>query len=132
MRAADGVGSSWVKKLALADDFENTPGLTFWEAQRRAVELHRGGADDHGKLANVGEALAAFRRDLIARGGDPANADRIKFHLTPSLGSKPVATLNARELMTWRDLCSTRARARECDAPLQVVVSGTVLERRPR
>ena len=104
IRVADGRGGNWVKVIGPADDYEGTQGaLTFWEAQRRAVELHRGGADDHGKLASVVEAIAAWRRDLVARGGDSANATGIEYHLTPSLGSKPVATLNARELRHWRD-----------------------------
>ena len=104
LRAADGRGSNWIKVIAPADDYEGTAGaLSFWEAQRRAVELHHGGADDHGKLASVVEAIAAWRRDLVARGGDPANATGLLFHLPPSLGSKPVATLNARELRHWRD-----------------------------
>ena len=49
------------------------------------------------------EAIAAWRRDLVARGGEPANATGLLFHMPPSLGSKPVATLNARELRHWRD-----------------------------
>jgi integrase len=104
IRCADGKGNNWIDSFAPADDYEGISGaLTFWEAQRRAVDLQRGGADDHGKLANVTEAIAAYRRDLIARGGDPANADRILFHLTPSLGVKLVASLNTRELRHWRD-----------------------------
>src|SRR4029077_20131655 len=68
IRIADGRGGNWVKVIGPADDYEGTQGaLTFWEAQRRAVELHRGGADDHGKLASVVEAIAAWRRDLVAR-----------------------------------------------------------------
>ena len=54
MRVADGRGGNWVKVIAPADDFEGTAGAqTFWEAQRKAVELHRGGTNDHGKLASV-------------------------------------------------------------------------------
>ena len=134
MRAADGRGSSWIKVIAPADDYEGTAGaLLFWEAQRRAVELHRGGADDHGKLASVVEAIAAWRRDLVARGGEPANADGILFHLTLSLGSKPVATLNARELRHWRDRLLNKGLAPgDCDTPVQVAGSGIVALCRPR
>jgi integrase len=105
MRAADGRGGNWIKVIAPADDFEGTAGaLTFWEAQRRAVVLHRGGAaDDHGRLATVAEAITAYKADLKARGGEIGNVSRIEFHMTPSLRSKPVATLNARELRHWRD-----------------------------
>jgi integrase len=105
MRAADGRGGNWIKVLAPADDFEGTAGaMSFWEAQRRAVELHRGGAaDDHGRLATVAEAITAYKADLKARGGEIGNVSRIEYHMTPSLRSKPVATLNARELRHWRD-----------------------------
>jgi integrase len=105
MRVADGRGSRWIKAIAPADDYEGTAGaLDYWAAQRRAVELHRGGAaDDHGKLQTVAEAVEAYARDLATRGGGATNASVIRFHMTPSLGTKLVASLNARELRHWRD-----------------------------
>ena len=128
IRVADGRGGSWINVIAPADDYEGTAGaLTFWEAQRRAVELRHGGAADHGKLASVIEAIAAWRRDLVARGGEPANAAGILFHLTPSLGSKPVATLNARELRHWRDgLLDKELAPATVTRLVQVVGGGTV------
>ena len=60
MRVADGKGGNWIKVIAPADDYEGTQGaLTFWEAQRRRRRARRGGADDHGKLATVVEAIEA-------------------------------------------------------------------------
>ena len=105
MRVADGRGGNWVKVIAPADDFEGTAGaLDFWAAQRRAVELARGGApDDTGKLQTVNEAVAAYAADLKARGGESANATRLTYNMTPALGTKIVATLTARELRAWRD-----------------------------
>jgi integrase len=104
MRVADGRGSRWIKAIAPADDYEGTQGaLDYWAAQRRAVELHRGGADDHSKLQTVAEAVEAYARDLATRGGWATNASVIRFHLTASLGSKLVSQLSARELRHWRD-----------------------------
>jgi hypothetical protein len=53
--------------------------------------------------ATVAEAVDAYERDLVARGGSVANAGRIRKHLTPTLASKPVGLLTARELAAWRD-----------------------------
>src|ERR1700680_2813298 len=42
---ADGKGGSWMKKFALADDFEDSEGrhvLDFWHAQKQARVLARG------------------------------------------------------------------------------------------
>ena len=105
MRVADGRGGNWVKQFADADDIEGVTGsLTYWQAQAKVLELARGGmADDTGKLASVAEAVAAYRLDLTARGGETYNADRVTYHLTPALASKLVGQLSARELRHWRD-----------------------------
>ena len=128
MRAADGRGSNWIKVIAPADDYEGTAGaLSFWEAQRRAVELHHGGADDHGKLASVVEAIAAWRRDLVARGGDPANADR--NFVPPAAVARLEAGGDAerpRVAALARRVARQGARPGECDTPVQVVVRGIV------
>jgi hypothetical protein len=79
--AADGKSGNWIKKFGLADDHEEANGehvLTFWEAQERARKLARGGRnaeqeDDPGRPATVGEALDAYKSDLISRGGDVHN-----------------------------------------------------------
>jgi integrase len=105
VRVADGRGGNWTKRVALADDFEEADGahvLTWWQAIEAARKLARGTADD-GRPATVVDAINAYERDLIARGGDTANAKRIRKHLTPALAAKPVAVLSARELAAWRD-----------------------------
>ena len=105
VRVADGRGGNWTKRVALADDFEESNGeqvLTFWEAQDKARKLARGNADD-GRPASVAEAVDAYERDLIARGGSTRNAARIRKHLTPTLAAKPVGLVTARELSAWRD-----------------------------
>jgi integrase len=106
VRVADGAGGNWTKRVGLADDFEAADGehvLTFWEAQDRARKLARGSDADSGRPASVADAVEAYARDLAARGGDRENAGRIRKHLTPTLVSKPVGLLTARELAAWRD-----------------------------
>jgi integrase len=105
VRVADGRGGNWTKRIALADDFEAADGahvLTWWQAIEAARKLARGTTDD-GRPATVAEAVNAYERDLIARGGDTANAKRIRKHLPPTLAAKPVAILSSRELAAWRD-----------------------------
>jgi integrase len=106
VRVADGKGGNWTKRVGLADDHEAADGehvLTFWEAQDKARKLARGSDADSGRPANVADAVEAYARDLAARGGDRENAGRIRKHLTPTLASKPVGLLTARELAAWRD-----------------------------
>jgi hypothetical protein len=75
MIVADGKGGSWMKKFAIADDFEESDGrcvLDFWQAQKQARLLARGGHDgesDYGKPATVAESLDSYEKDLAARGG---------------------------------------------------------------
>jgi hypothetical protein len=80
-----------------------TARLTFWQAQDRARKPARGSDADAGRPATVADAVAAYERDLIARGGSVANAGRIRKHLTPTLAAKPAGLLTARELAAWRD-----------------------------
>jgi integrase len=106
-RQADGKGGYQTFAVATADDYDESNGasiLTYYEAQDRIRAIGLGRADDDGsKLGSVGEALQAYRADLAARGGEAANAGRVAYHLPPSLASKLVAQLNARELRKWRD-----------------------------
>jgi integrase len=51
----------------------------------------------------VADAVNAYERDLVARGGDVANATRVRYHLTPGLAAKPVGLLRTNELVHWRD-----------------------------
>ena len=106
VRVADGKGGAWTKRVALADDFEDADGehtLTFWQAQDRARKLARGSDADSGRPATVADAVGAYERDLLARGGSIANAGRIRKHLTATLAAKPVGLLSARDLAAWRD-----------------------------
>jgi integrase len=40
---------------------------------------------------------------LVARGGEPANADRLAYRLSPAISGMIVAQLSARQLRAWRD-----------------------------
>jgi integrase len=107
LRVANGTGGHWTKALATADDFDTANGgsiLDFWQAQdrARAIGLPARHGDSAGKLATVQQAVEAYAADLRARGGDVANADRIRCHLSEALADKTIATLAARDFAPWR------------------------------
>jgi integrase len=106
VKVADGHGGYWTKVVGIADDFEDTDGehvLSWWQAQDKARALARGKDTGGARPATVAEAIADYERDLIARSASPANARRARALLTPTLLSKPVALLTARELKHLRD-----------------------------
>jgi integrase len=78
--------------------------LDFWKAQDRARTLASGsdGRDD-GRPVTVDEAITRYAADLAGRDGDRENVSRVRFHVPPSLASKLVSLLTARELRHWRD-----------------------------
>jgi integrase len=108
-KVSDGHGSYWTKAFAEADDFDASDGKTildFYQAQDVAKSLARrepGEISDDSRPATVGEALDAYERDLIARGGSVYNARHPRLHLTTVLLSKPVQLLDAKELNVWRN-----------------------------
>jgi hypothetical protein len=98
VRCADSKGGSWIKSFAIADDQENADNanvLTFWQASDKAKQLARGQDADAGRPATVGEALDEYATDLAVRGGRSTNASQPRYHLTPSLLSKPVYAVRA-------------------------------------
>jgi len=108
VRVANGKGGHWVKAMAAADDFDTADGsniLDFWQAQdrARAIGLDSRHADTGGKLSTVADAVAAYEADLRTRGGDLANAGRIRVHLPKALADKTVAMLSGRDFKSWRD-----------------------------
>jgi hypothetical protein len=106
VRVADGKGGNWTKNLpGIPDDHEDANGesvLTFWQAQDKARVLARGTVET-GKPITLAEALDDYEDDLRTRGGLTGNVSRVHHHLPPSLASKPVAMLEAKELKRWRD-----------------------------
>jgi integrase len=107
VRVTDGHGADWIKRLALADDYEPADGsniLTYWQAIDAARALaRRQDGDDGGRPITVAEALDRYQADLRLRGGDVYNAAHVRKHLTASLLAKPVQLLTAVELRRWRD-----------------------------
>jgi integrase len=109
IRAADGAGGEWLKRIGTADDYEKANGqdvLSFEQAVAEARRLYHGKDDtehDPTKPLTLDEALMRYKADLQARSADPYNAGLARCHLTPSLLSKPLALINADELKAWRD-----------------------------
>jgi integrase len=107
VRCADGAGSSWLKRVGIADDTENSNGCTildFWQAVDAARKLARAGDGQAGdKPISVGEALDAYGDDLKARGADAGNASRLRHNVPASLAAKLVTALTTRDLRDWRN-----------------------------
>jgi integrase len=104
-RKSDGRGGNFIKRVGPSDDYENVPGaLDYWQAQQKIRELFVGDTSpDSGKLVTVAQALTEWKADLKARGGHEGNATVVEYHLTPTLRTKIVAALSARELIAWRN-----------------------------
>jgi integrase len=107
VRVTDGHGADWIKRLALADDYEPADGsniLTYWQAIDAARGLaRRQDGDDGGRPLTVSEALSRYEADLRLRGGDVYNTARVRRTLSASLLAKPVQLVTAIELRRWRD-----------------------------
>lgn len=106
LRAADGHGAYWTDTIGLADDHEPADGtavLTYFQAQDKARILVRGDNAGGDRPASVGDALDAYERDLVTRGGQIANATLVRKLIPNVLLGKPVGLLVFRELRNWRD-----------------------------
>jgi integrase len=111
LKASDGHGSYWTKRIADADDYAEDDGktvLTFYQAQDAAKKLARGEDGSTDTPITVDGALKDYKRDLISRNANPYNAEHPRLHLTSVLLSKPVALLTATELKKWRDSLLTK------------------------
>ena len=109
IRAADGAGGEWLRRIGTADDYEHANSkdvLSYEQAVAEARRLYRGKDDaqhDPSKPVTLDEALTRYESDLIARSARPYNARIARYHLTPSLLSKPLALITADELRAWRN-----------------------------
>jgi hypothetical protein len=119
LKRADGTGGYWTKALGPADDYEAADGsnvLDFRQAQLKALELGRnpngGTAENTGRPATVAEAVDAYELDLVARGGNPENARRLRRLVPGAILDKAVATLTVAELKRFRDGLAAGGRAR--------------------
>ena len=114
VRAADGVGSNWIKSFGIADDHEDADGidiLDFWQACDKAKQLARGKGTDSGKPATVAEALDDYGGDLAVRNAGATNASVPRRHLTPALLARPVGLLTVRDLRSWRNALAKDMKA---------------------
>jgi site-specific recombinase XerD len=109
IRAADGAGGEWLKRIGTADDYEaanRKDVLNYEQAVAEARRLYRGKDDtdhDPNRPLTLDEALRRYRTDLQARSARPYNADLARTHLTPSVLSKPLALITTDELKAWRN-----------------------------
>jgi integrase len=114
-------GPAWTKAIGSADDLLEADGvnaLDFRQAKTKALELGRGAQPDiiTGRPATVAEAIDAYEANLVARGGNPENARRLR-RLFPSLLARPVAMLTTAELMRCRDNLANADLAGQRRAP---------------
>jgi hypothetical protein len=104
VKVPGGNGAYWTKRIAEADDYAEANGnevLTFFAAQDRAKALARGGDSETvspDAPVTVGEALAAYAKDLKSRNANPYNANRARRQLPAHLLATPVASLKSKEL----------------------------------
>jgi integrase len=73
----------------------------FFHAQAQARKVARGTGQTSAKPKSVREAVDLYEDDLCRRGGDLANAKRIRKHLTKALADKVVALLTDDDLTAW-------------------------------
>jgi integrase len=100
--------AEWTDRFATTDDLEPANGrdvLSYWQAVDEARKLARGTDDvsDSSKPMTVEDAIGVYEADLKTRGADPANAQRVRRHLSGALGVKPVMLLSVQDLRHWRD-----------------------------
>jgi integrase len=110
IRAADGAGGEWLKRIGTADDYEQADAaagvLSYEQAVAEARRLYRGKDDtehDPSRPVTLDEALDRYRIDLQGRGARVSNAKLARYHLTPSLLSKPLVLITTDGLKHWRD-----------------------------
>jgi len=100
-------GAQWIKRIAIADDLEQADGktvLTYWQAIDTARALVRTGSGEtvETRPITVGDALDAYKDDLITRNGDPYNADRAGSYLPAALLTKAVRLTAVKDWKQWR------------------------------
>jgi integrase len=104
---ADGVGGSWMKRIALADDLEDADGeivMDFWQAGDKAKQLARAadGAAPADKPLSVREALEAYQFHLAAAGRNTARVKGLLKLLPRALADKPVALVTEEDVSGFR------------------------------
>jgi integrase len=99
------VEAGWLKRFALADDFEEANGisvLSYHQATAKALAMVRGSEGDTSAPVTVAQAINAYETDLEVRGGAKYNATSVRNHLSAAMLSKVVGLLTEAELASWR------------------------------
>lgn len=105
---ADGVGGSWLKRIALADDQADADDkrvMDYWQAQKAALKLAQSSDGDESgeRPKTVREAIDDYRVELKAQGGRETNATLLIGKLSPSLASRPVGMVSTRDVLGFRN-----------------------------
>jgi site-specific recombinase XerD len=107
VKVYDGRGKSWTRRIGAADDIEaadNRFVFDFFQAQALARKIARGTPEqDSTKPLTVRAAVDRYAADLVRRGGDVANAGRIRKHVTKTLAGKIVALITEDDLTAWHN-----------------------------
>jgi integrase len=110
VRALNGEGGYWVKRVATADDVEPANGkdvFNYIQALDLARKIARGESSEDAAGSDapltVDAAIDLYLGDLKARGQNPVNATQIKFHMTRKLGTKVLSMTHPRDWREWRD-----------------------------
>ena len=108
IRAADGKGGEWEKRIGATDDYEAADGrrtLNYVQAVDAARKLIKAGdaAVDEGKPLTLADALSLYEADLRARQANWRNARIPPKHVSPGLLAKPLVLLDTHELRRVRD-----------------------------
>ena len=110
LRVGNGRNDAWTKRIAVADDFDSSDGvtvLTFWEAQTLAKET--AGTAKPGraraKPLTVARAADAYLASLTARNIRTAKDARSRLTrlFLPTFGERRIEDLTRREIEEWRD-----------------------------
>jgi hypothetical protein len=108
---SNGQGGQWAERFATADDMADADGVNVWsfaQARDKAVTIARARGNDVAVTqapTTIGEAFAAFKKDLTRRGGNPENVTTALHHFRnhPALLAVPLARVTVKQLKTWNE-----------------------------
>lgn len=111
VRISDGKGGYTEKRLAAADDIGMANGrdiMTYVQARDAALRFSPGKADIPLPVSTLKEAIDAYEADLSARGADLSNAARLRHNISHAMLKRPVALIDTKELLDWRNAIAKR------------------------
>jgi integrase len=105
-RRSDGKSGKIVKRIGLADDFDNADGqrvLSWAQAQAAALSFDPAAKTATQPPLTISASLDLYQKDLEMRGGDESNVDRLHLHVGRALLDKVIAAITVGDLRDWRD-----------------------------